>query len=98
LLKWLKRLSKAEFGIAAFVGSYLDLALRDARIESIAVVGAVLEFGIEPTIRHGADLGYIPVLIEDACYSFSDQNRARVLTNLQPLGITTDVNTFCSHF
>jgi nicotinamidase-related amidase len=26
-----------------------------------------LEIGIEPTARHGADLGYIPVVIKDAC-------------------------------
>lgn len=32
--------------MSAFVGSYLDLALRDARIEAVAIVGAVLEFGI----------------------------------------------------
>jgi biuret amidohydrolase len=80
--------------MSAFVGSYLDLALRDARIEAIAIVGAVLEFGIEPTVRHAADLGYIPVLIEDACYSFSEQNRARSLLNLQTLGFITNVSTF----
>jgi nicotinamidase-related amidase len=80
--------------MSAFVGSYLDLALRDARIEAIAIVGAVLEFGIEPTVRHAADLGYIPVLIEDACYSFSEQNRARSLLNLQTIGLITNVSMF----
>jgi biuret amidohydrolase len=80
--------------MSAFVGSYLDLALRDARIEAIAIVGAVLEFGIEPTVRHAADLGYIPVLIEDACYSFSEQNRAQSLLNLQTVGLITNVSTF----
>lgn len=80
--------------MSAFVGSYLDLALRDARIETIAVVGAVLEFGIEPTVRHAADLGYSVVLIHDACYSFSEQNRTRSLTNLQSSSLTTDIQTF----
>lgn len=80
--------------MSAFVGSYLDLALRDARIEAIAVVGAVLEFGIEPTVRHAADLGYSPVLIGNACYSFSEQNRVRSLLNLQSASLTTDINTF----
>jgi biuret amidohydrolase len=79
--------------MSAFVGSYLDLALRDARIEAIAIAGAVLEFGIEPTVRHAADLGYVPVLIEDACYSFSEQNRSRSLENLQTIGLTTNVST-----
>jgi biuret amidohydrolase len=80
--------------MSAFVGSYLDLALRDARIEAIAVVGAVLEFGIEPTIRNAADLGYSPVLISDACYSFSEQNRSRSLQNLQSVSLITDIDTF----
>ncbi|MBD6614895.1 cysteine hydrolase [Komarekiella sp. 'clone 1'] len=80
--------------MSAFVGSYLDLALRDARIEAVAIAGAVLEFGIEPTVRHAADLGYIPVLIQDACYSFSEQNRARSLENLQSVGLVTDIDTF----
>jgi biuret amidohydrolase len=80
--------------MSAFVGSYLDLALRDARIEAIAVVGAVLEFGIEPTIRNSADLGYSPVLISDACYSFSEPSRARSLANLQSTSFITDINTF----
>jgi biuret amidohydrolase len=81
--------------MSAFVGSYLDLALRDARIEAIAIVGAVLEFGIEPTVKNAADLGYTTVLIQDACYSFSEQNRARSLTNLSS-SLIADINTFNS--
>ncbi len=80
--------------MSAFVGSYLDLALRDARIQAVAIVGAVLEFGIEPTVRHAADLGYVPVLIQDACYSFSEQNRARSLENLRSICLITDTNRF----
>ncbi|MGL5833368.1 MAG: cysteine hydrolase family protein [Waterburya sp.] len=80
--------------MSAFVGSYLDLALRDARIEAVAIIGAVLEFGIEPTVRHSADLGYIPVLIQDACYSFSEENRERSLLNLNSIGLITNVETF----
>jgi biuret amidohydrolase len=83
-----------KLALSAFVGSYLDLALRDARIEAIAVVGAVLEFGIEPTIRNAADLGYSPVLIRDACYSLSEQNRSQSLANLQSTSLITDINTF----
>lgn len=80
--------------MSAFVGSYLDLALRDARIDAIAVVGAVLEFGIEPTVRNAADLGYSTVLISDACYSFSEQNKMRALSNLQAASLITDSSTF----
>ncbi len=53
--------------MSAFEGTPLDFALRDCGIDAFAIVGIAMEIGIEPTIRHCADLGYIPVLIEDAC-------------------------------
>ncbi|WP_226889350.1 isochorismatase family protein [Nostoc sp. MG11] len=55
--------------------------MRDARIGVVAITGVVLEFGTEPTVRHAADLSYVLVLIQYACYSFSKQNRERSLKN-----------------
>jgi nicotinamidase-related amidase len=40
-----------------------------------AIVGIAMEIGIEPTVRHGADLGYIPVVVKDAC-SFGHREAA----------------------
>lgn len=53
--------------MSAFEGTWLDIALRDCGITTVAVVGVALEIGIEPTVRHAADLGYVPVLVTDAC-------------------------------
>src|ERR1043166_7436349 len=53
--------------MSAFEGTPLDIALRDCGITAFAIVGIAMEIGIEPTVRHGADLGYIPVVIKDAC-------------------------------
>jgi biuret amidohydrolase len=36
--------------------------LRDCRIHAFVVVGIAMEIGIEPS-RHGADLGYIRVIV-----------------------------------
>jgi nicotinamidase-related amidase len=55
--------------MSAFEGTPLAIALRDCAIRAIAVVGIALEVGIEPTARHAADLGFIPVLVADACGS-----------------------------
>jgi nicotinamidase-related amidase len=44
--------------MSAFEGPPLDIALRDCGIDTFAVVGIAIEIGIEPTVRHGADLGY----------------------------------------
>src|ERR1700680_2511627 len=53
--------------MSAFEGTPLDIALRDCGIDAFAIVGVAMEIGIEPTVRHGAALGYIPVVIKDAC-------------------------------
>ncbi|MGA8622421.1 MAG: isochorismatase family protein [Candidatus Sulfotelmatobacter sp.] len=45
--------------MSAFEGTPLDYALRDCGIDAFAIVGIAMEIGIEPTVRHGADLGYI---------------------------------------
>lgn len=53
--------------MSAFVGTPLDIALRDSGVNSFAIVGIALEVGIEPTVRHATDLGYIPIVVPDAC-------------------------------
>jgi len=53
--------------MSAFEGTPLNIALRDCGIRAFAIVGIAMEIGIEPTVRHGADLGYIPVIIKNAC-------------------------------
>jgi biuret amidohydrolase len=83
-----------KLAMSAFVGSLFDYALRDARIEAFAVVGAVLELGIEPTVRQGADLGYLPVVIADACYSLSGAVHKQTLEALTNVSIVTDVAGF----
>lgn len=53
--------------MSAFAGTYLDIALRDCGINAFVIVGIALEVGIEPTVRHATDLGYIPIVVTDAC-------------------------------
>lgn len=53
--------------MSAFAGTYLDIALRDCGIRTFLIAGIALEVGIEPTVRHAIDLGYLPVVITDAC-------------------------------
>jgi nicotinamidase-related amidase len=53
--------------MSAFAGTYLDIALRDCGIPSFLIAGIALEVGIEPTVRQATDLGYLPVVVTDAC-------------------------------
>jgi biuret amidohydrolase len=84
--------------MSAFEGTPLNIALRDCGIVAFAIVGVAMEIGIEPTVRHGADLGFIPVVIKDAC-GFGHRDAAeRSIANLEFAGdaLLTDVETMCA--
>jgi nicotinamidase-related amidase len=79
--------------MSAFEGNPLTIALRDCGIISVAVVGVALEVGIEPSVRHAADLGFIPILVTDACGAGHADAAERSLESLKFAGDTvlTDV-------
>jgi hypothetical protein len=84
--------------MSAFEGTWLDIALRDCGINSFVVVGVATEVGIEPTVRHGADLGYIPIVVTDACGAGNNEAAARSLEGLKFSGdaILTDAEVICA--
>jgi nicotinamidase-related amidase len=84
--------------MSAFEGTPLDIALRDCGITAFAIAGIAMEIGIEPTARHGADLGYIPVVIKDACGYGHRDAAARSIAGLEFAGdaLLTTVDTFCT--
>ena len=71
-----------KLGMSAFVGTPVETILRDRRLTTVVLVGAVLEIGIEPTARHAADLGFLPVVVDDACGIVEPEAAARALANL----------------
>lgn len=86
--------------MSAFEGTPLNIALRDCGIQAFAIIGIAMEIGIEPTARQGADLGYIPVVVKDAC-GFGHRDAAeRSLASLEFAGdaLLTDVETICTQF
>ena len=86
-----------KLGMSAFAGTPLDTALRDCGVWGFAVVGVVLEIGIAPTVSHGTDLGYVPVVVADACGSVEEAARQRALADIDYtlMSLTTDAATFC---
>jgi biuret amidohydrolase len=86
--------------MSAFEGTFLNLALRDCGINAVIIVGIAMEVGIEPTVRHGADLGFIPVVVTDACGAGDEAAAQRSLASLEFAGDAwiTDVATVCSIF
>src|SRR5215468_12124596 len=86
--------------MSAFEGTPLNIVLRDCGVNAFAIVGVAMEIGIEPTARHGADLGYIPVIVTDACGAGNEDAGHRSIASLQFAGdaVTTDVTTICGIF
>jgi nicotinamidase-related amidase len=73
---------------SAFEGTPLAIALRDLGVSAFAIVGIATEIGIEPTVRHGCDLGLIPVVVEDACGAGHAEEGNRAIACLRYLGDT----------
>jgi nicotinamidase-related amidase len=55
-----------------------------------------MEVGLEPTARHGADLGLIPIVVTDACGAGNHAAAKRSLDALATSGdaFLTDISTF----
>lgn len=72
--------------MSAFEGTPLAIALRDCAIRAVAIVGIATEVGIEPTARHAADLGFIPVIVRDACGAGHEDAARRSFASLEFAG------------
>ena len=86
-----------KLAMSAFEGTPLAFALRDCGVTAVAVAGIAMEVGIEPTVRHAADLGFIPIVITDACGAGHPDAAKRSFDSLAFAGDTlfTDTTTFC---
>lgn len=84
--------------MSAFAGTPLDLVLRDCGLDSYAILGVATEVGIEPTVRHSLDLGYLPILVTDACGAGHKEAGERSLETLAFAGgsLQTDTETICA--
>jgi nicotinamidase-related amidase len=82
---------------SAFEGTPLAIILRDCGLSAFAIAGIATEIGIEPSVRHGADLGLLPVLPKDACGTGHADAAARSLANIAYMGdaLVTDTNELC---
>jgi biuret amidohydrolase len=83
--------------MSAFEGTPLEIVLRDCGITAFVIVGVATEIGIEPTVRHGADLGLIPIVVADACAGGDDAAARRSLASIEFIGdaFVVDTETLC---
>jgi nicotinamidase-related amidase len=85
-----------KLAMSAFEGTPLAYALKDCGIIGLAIVGIALEIGIEPTVRHATDLGFVPIVLADACGSGNAAAGARSLDTMRFVGeaVISDVDAF----
>jgi nicotinamidase-related amidase len=72
--------------MSAFEGTPLPIALRDCGLTSFVIAGIATEIGIEPTVRHGSDLGFVPVVVTDACGAGHAEAGERAMANMRFMG------------
>ncbi|UGT53285.1 cysteine hydrolase family protein [Nocardia asteroides] len=84
-----------KMSMSAFEGTPLASLLRDLRIGAYAIAGVALEIGIAPTVAHSTDLGFVPVVISDACGGRDEPGIARAYEEFafQGNALVTDVAT-----
>jgi nicotinamidase-related amidase len=85
-----------KVAMSAFEGTPLNAVLRDCGVTAVAFAGIALEVGIEPSLRHAADLGFVPIVIADACGFGHQDAAARSLESLRFAGdtVVTDEAAF----
>ena len=84
--------------MSALEATPLDIALCDCGIQMFAIVGIAREIGIEPTARQGADLGYIPLVVQNACGFGHRAAAERSIASLEFAGDAplTSAETMCA--
>lgn len=80
-----------KYAMSAFAGTPLAMALRDCGQSTVIVCGIATEVGIDPTLRHAADLGFVPVMVTDACGAGNDAAAEHALAALRHAGDTVMV-------
>jgi nicotinamidase-related amidase len=87
-----------KFAMSALSGTQLEFALHDCGIVNLVMVGIALEIGIEPTVRSATDLGFVPIVLTDACGWGSKVAGERALETMKFVGeaILTDTKTFAA--
>jgi len=67
---------------SAFYQTYLDLALRTAKLDTLIVSGGSTDVGVAATVFAGRDLDYNMIVVRDACATIHDLRAHDVLMDL----------------
>jgi len=84
--------------MSAFEGTPLDIVLRDCGVRAYLIAGVATEVGGVADRGLDADLGYIPVVVRDACGAGDEAAGRRAFQSLEFAGdaIMADTDEICS--
>lgn len=68
-----------------FIGTELDLLLRDLRVDTILLGGYSTNIGVESCARTARDLGYHVVVLSDCCFNVRVDLHTYAILNILPL-------------
>jgi nicotinamidase-related amidase len=80
-----------KFAMSAFEATHLATSMQDCGISTFITCGIATEVGIDPTLRHAADLGFIPIMITDVCGAGDLEAGERAVAALSYAGDTVMV-------
>jgi nicotinamidase-related amidase len=81
-----------------FIGTNFELMIRNAGITALFFTGIATEIGVETSVRHAQNLGFIPVVISDAVSSRDKEAHERSLKNMASLIPVITSSEFVSMF
>ena len=84
-----------NFNSDAFQGTALDQILRARNIETVYLIGQVIEHVVGTTMKRAANSGYAAVLLEDCVGGYSDATRDAMLDILGGYGRISNSSEFC---
>lgn len=87
-----------NFNSDAFQGTALDQILRARNIETVYLIGQVIEHVVGTTMKRAANSGYAAVLLEDCVGGYSDATRDAMLDILGGYGRISNSCEFCDPF
>ena len=73
-------LSKTTSG--TFTSTNADFLLRNMGIDTVIAVGVVTNNCVETTVRHGADLGFSMIMVDEACAAVTQEGHDHALRHL----------------
>jgi len=70
---------------SAFIGTGLEVLLREAGHTALVIAGVITNNSVEATVRMAGNLGFDAWLVEDACFTFARKDWTGTLRSAEDI-------------